>query len=181
MLFHEEDIPFFSKEVVNLCLIFTHVKRVFFGTTYFAVTFLFAVPFSESFNALHFTLVGLLYNLPFYGTIFLSQRSKNGLFDFMTLCLCFQKSNAWFKNVGMFEFSSKSSNSIEKVRRDKKKFWVIEREIHLRDRQISSTYRDVRVFEYWSYRDFFCLKRVSRFKGPTNLLDLPIYFSFLEL
>ena len=67
MLFREEDIPFFSKEVVNLCIVFTHVKRVFFGTTYFAATSSFAVPFSESFNALHFTLIGLLYNVPFHG------------------------------------------------------------------------------------------------------------------
>ena len=39
-------------------------------------------------------------------------------------------------------------------------------------------YRDVRVFEYSSYRDFFCLKKVGRFKGPTNLFDLTRCSSF---
>ena len=68
-------------------------------------------------------------------------------------------------------------NSIEKDRRDQKKF-ELQRENHARDRQICSTYRDVRVFEYLSYRDFFCLKRVSRFKGPTNLFDLTRCSSF---
>ena len=88
------------------------------------------------------------------GTIFLSQRTKNGLFEFMALSLCFQKSNAWFENVGMFEFWSKSLNCIEKARIDEKKFesW---REIHPRDWQICSTYGDVRVFKYSSYRYFF--------------------------
>ena len=52
------------------------------------------------------------------------------------------------------------------------------REIHPRDRQICSTYRDVPFFEYSSYKDFFCLKRVSRFKGPTNLFDLTRCSSF---
>ena len=67
-----EDIPFFSKEVVNLCLFFTHVERVFFGTPYFAATSLFVIPFSKSFRALHFTPIGLLFNLHFMGIIFLS-------------------------------------------------------------------------------------------------------------
>ena len=75
-----------------------------FGTPYVAVTSLFAIPFAKSFKALHFTPIGLLFNLRFMGTIFLSQRTKNGLFEFTTLCLCFQKSNAWFENVWMFKF-----------------------------------------------------------------------------
>ena len=95
---------FFSKEIVRFCLFFTHVERVFFGTPYFATTSLFAIPFPKSFKPLHFTPIGLLFNLRFRGTIFLSQRTKNGLFEFATLCLCFQKLNAWFENVGMFEF-----------------------------------------------------------------------------
>ena len=37
VLFREEDIPFFSREVANLYLFFTHAERVFFGTPYFAV------------------------------------------------------------------------------------------------------------------------------------------------
>ena len=94
----------FSKEVVNLCLFFTHVERVFFGTPYFAAMSLFVIPISNSFKALHFTPIGLLFNVHFKGAIFLSQRTKNGLFEFTTLCLCFQKSNAWFQNVRMFEF-----------------------------------------------------------------------------
>ena len=60
--FCEEDIPVFSKEVVNLCLFFTHIERVFFGTPYFAATSLFVIPFSKSFKALHFTPTGLLFN-----------------------------------------------------------------------------------------------------------------------
>ena len=60
MLFREEDIPFFSKKVANLCLFFTHVERVFFGTPYFAATSLFVIPFSKS-----FTPIGLLFNLRF--------------------------------------------------------------------------------------------------------------------
>ena len=104
VLFREEDIPFFSREVANLYLFFTHAERVFFGTPYFAATSLFIISFSKLFTALHFTRIGLLFKLRFVGTIFLSQITKNGLFEFTTLGLCFQKSNAWFENVGEFEF-----------------------------------------------------------------------------
>ena len=88
VLFYEEDIPFFSKEVVNLRLFFTHVETVLFGTPYFAATSYLSFPF-------HFTPIGLLFNLRFMGTIFLWQRTNNGLLEFTTLC--FQKSNAWFE------------------------------------------------------------------------------------
>ena len=71
-----------------------YVERVFFGTSYVAATSLFVIPFSRFFKAIHFTPIGLLFNLRFMGTIFISQRTKNGLFEFTTLCLCFQKLNA---------------------------------------------------------------------------------------
>ena len=136
MLFCEEHIPFFSKEVAKLCLFFNHVERVFLGTPYFAGTFLFVIPFFKSFKALHFTPIGLLFNLRFMCTIFLSQKNKNGFFEFTMLYLCIQKLNARFEKVGMFNFWSKSLNSIEKAWRDKKKF------------KFCSTYQDVWVFEY---------------------------------
>ena len=82
-----------EEEIVNLCLFFPHVERVFFRTPYFVAISLFVIPFSKSFKALHFTPIGLLFNLRFMGTIFLLQRTKNGLFEFTTLCLCFQNSN----------------------------------------------------------------------------------------
>ena len=161
VLFCEEDIPFFSKEVVNLCLFFTHVKRGFFGTPYFSATSLFVIPFSES-QSFTFYTYRLLFNLHFMGTIFLSQRTKNGLFESGTPCLCFQKSNASLENVGMFEFQSKSSNSIEKL--GEKKF-ELQREIHPSDRQICSTYQDVRVFECSSCRDYFARKGLVGSRG----------------
>ena len=66
MLYREEDIPFFSKEVVNLRLFLTHVERLFFGRPYFAATSLFVIPFSKSLKALkYFTPIGLLFNLCF--------------------------------------------------------------------------------------------------------------------
>ena len=52
----------------------------------------------------------------------------------------------------MFEFQSKSSSSIEKARKDKEKS-ELQGEIHPRDREICSTYRDVRVSEYSSYQE----------------------------
>ena len=64
------------------------------------------------------------------------------------------------------------SNSTQKVRILLKKLGEIRK---------SSSYRDVRVFEYLSYRDFVCLKRVSRFKTPTNLFDLTRCSSFRVL
>ena len=104
LLFREEDIPFFSKETVNLWLFFTHVEKVFFGTLYIAVTSLFVIPFSKSLKSLHFIPADLLLNLRFIHTIALSQRAKNVLFQFTTLFLSFQKSNALFEKVGMFKF-----------------------------------------------------------------------------
>ena len=62
VLFCEEDIPVFSKEVVNLWLFFTHVDLVFFRTRYFAATSLFVIPFSRYFKALYFTPISLLFN-----------------------------------------------------------------------------------------------------------------------
>ena len=99
MLFREEeeDILFFSKGVAYLWLFFTHEEREFFGTPYFVdfvATSLFVIRFSKSFKAFYFTPIGLLFNLRFMGTIFLWQRTKNDLFEFPTLCLCFQKLNA---------------------------------------------------------------------------------------
>ena len=72
--------------------------------------------------------------------------------------------------VKKFQFYWKRSERIGKVR-------VIERNSS-KDRQICSSYRDFRIFEYFSYRDFLCLKRVSRFKGPTNLIDLTRCLNF---
>ena len=86
MFFRELDILFFSKEVVNLCLFFTHVERAFFGTPYFAAASLFVIPFSKSLKALHFIPIG--FNLHFIGNIFLSERTKNNLIEFMMFCLC---------------------------------------------------------------------------------------------
>ena len=83
------------------------------------------------------------------------------MFEFITFCLCFQKSNAWFENVGsyrkkfiqgtdkfvrpieMFEFSS--IRIID--------FFVWKGLVGSRDQQICSTSRDVRVSEYSSYRE----------------------------
>ena len=84
---------FLFQRSCQFVLIFHHVERMLFGTPYFAATSLFVIFFSKSFKALMLHL-GLLFNLRFIGTIFLSQRTKNCLFEFTTLCLCFQKSNA---------------------------------------------------------------------------------------
>ena len=84
-------------------LIFYPCRKSVFRDTILCCHVLFVIPFSKSFKTLHFTPIGLLFSLRFMGTIFLLQRTKNGLFEFMTLCLCFQKSNAWFENVWMFE------------------------------------------------------------------------------
>ena len=78
----------FQRICVNLCLFFTHVERVFFGTSYFDATSLFVIPFSKPFKALHFKPTWLLFNLRFMGTIFLLQRTKNGLFEFTDALCC---------------------------------------------------------------------------------------------
>ena len=175
MLFREEDIPFFSKEVVNLCLFFTHVERVFFGTPYFAATSLFVIPFSKSFKALHFTPIGLLFNLRFMGTIFLSQRTKNGLFEFTTLYA--------FKNQMHDSKTFEWSNSMEKVRILLKKLGEVRKSSSYRGKFIQGTDKFVQpteMFEFSSIRviDIFCLKRVREFWGPTNLFDLTRCSSF---
>ena len=111
-------------------------------------------------------------------TIFLSQRSTSGLFDFMTLCLC-------FKNRMHDSKTLECLNSSQKVRILLKKFGEIRKSLSCRERNSSkgptnlfdlSKCLSFRVLEL---QRFFCLKRVSRFKGPTNLLDLPKYFGFL--
>ena len=170
LCFHVKKTFLSVPKKLSVCAYFSLMEKECFLGHHTLLSRPYVIPISESFKASHFTPIGWLFNLRFMGTIFLSQRTKNGLFEFMALCLCFQKSNAWFENVGMFEFWSKSLNCIEKARIDEKKFesW---REIHPSYWQISSTYRDVQVFKYSSYRYFFCLNRVSRFKGPTNLFN----------
>ena len=95
---------FLFQRSCQVVLIFTHVERVFLGTPYFAGTSLFVIPFFKSFKALHFTPIGLLFNRRFMCTIFLSQKNKNGFFEFTMVYLCIQKLNARFEKVGMFNF-----------------------------------------------------------------------------
>ena len=108
-------MPFHSKKVVNLYLFFTQEEAVFFETQYFSAMALLAIPFSKSFKALDFTPIGLLLNLRFMGTIFLSQRTNNGLFEFTMLCLCC-KDCMIRKRCKKFELYWKSSDRLEKLR-----------------------------------------------------------------
>ena len=77
----------------------------------------------------------------------------------------------------MFEFQPKSSNSIEKAWRDKKKFELL-RKIHPRDRQICLIYGDVLVLQYSSYRDLLPEKgkqvqETDKFVRPDEMFQFP--------
>ena len=140
----EEDTSFYSKNVVNLCFFFTHEETVFFETQYFSAMSLLAILFSKSFKALDFTPIGLLFNLRFMGTIFPSQRTNNGLFEFTMLCLCCKdcmirkRCKIWIL-VKKFELYWKSSDRLEKL-------WVMKKNLskgptNLFDLPICSSFR----------------------------------------
>ena len=100
---------FLFQRSCQFVLIFHHVERMLFGTPYFAATSLFVIFFSKSFKALHVAPIGLLFNLRFIGTIFLSQRTKNGLFMFSRIECMIRKSWNVRILVKKFEFYWKSS------------------------------------------------------------------------
>ena len=147
--FHEEDIPFFSKEDVSLCLYFTHVERVFFRTPYFAATSLFVIPISESIKALHFTPIGLLFNFRFMGTIFLSRRTT---FMFSKIdCMIWKR-----------------LNSSQKVRILLKKLGEIKKRSSYREKFIQGTNKFVRPTEMF---EFSCIQVIEIFFAWKVLVD----------
>ena len=125
-LIREKDILFFSKEVVSLCLSFTHVERVFFRTpkcSYFPFPF----PRLYILHPQSYCLAFVLWAL------FFSHKEPR------MVCFDSQRFVYVFKN---------RMPSSQKVRTILKKLEDIRksssyREIHLRYRPICSTYRDV--------------------------------------
>ena len=138
-------------------LIFHQCRKSVFWILYFAATSLFVIPFSKSFKAFYFTPVGLLFNLRFMGIIFLSQRTKNGLFEFTTLYV--------FKNRMHDSKTFKCSNSSQKIRILLKKLGEVRKSSSYREKFIQETDKFVRPTEMFEFSNIRFMEMFLAEKG----------------
>ena len=150
-----EYLHLFSSNGNNLFLFLAQVETVFLGTPYFSATSLFDIPFSRSFNALHFSIRDLFLCIRLCGAMIMRKVSVKKRFGEKFL----KTSN---QNIRKFEFRILSEIWM-KVRVNERKPSKGLTKVFEKSR--NSSYRDS------SFREFFCRNYCVTAKGPENLFE----------
>ena len=143
---------FLFQRSCQFVLIFHPCRKVFIGTPYFAATSFFVIPFSKSFRALHFTPIGLLFNLILRASFFSRKEPR-------MVCLKSRRFVYVFENRMNDSKTLECSNSCQKVRILLKKLGEIWKYLSYREKFIQGIDRFVRSTEMFEFPSIQVIKR----------------------